>query len=307
MASIGLTTRAGFKRLLLVGVPALVLALAGLWWAGVNPVLLAVAAVLVVAVAALIAVELTMFRVNTLLHQVQMVRDQQDKQARAVANLRTHVTTMIEKTSLNEFRQTEALLVLHQVLDLPRPLPATRGWAASPDLLVVLEREVTRNKPMLVVECGGGVSSIVIAHRLREFGGRLVVLEHDAEFAEITRRNLAEQGVADVVDVRHAPLASVDGLVFHDHVFQWYDTAAIDDLAEIDLLVVDGPPEATGSFARYPAVPLLWSRLSSRAVVVMDDTIREAEQTISEAWQADHPDLRVEELRLEKGCHILRR
>lgn len=307
MASIGLTTRAGFKRLLLVGVPALVLALAGLWWAGADPVLLAVAAVLVVAVAALIAVELTMFRVNTLLHQVQMVRDQQDKQARAVANLRTHVTTMIEKTSLNEFRQTEALLALHQVLDLPRPLPATRGWAASPDLLVVLEREVTRNKPMLVVECGGGVSSIVIAHRLREYGGRLVVLEHDAEFAEITRRNLAEQGVDDVVDVRHAPLANVDGLVFHDHVFQWYGTEAIDDLAEIDLLVVDGPPEATGSFARYPAVPLLWSRLSSRAVVVMDDTIREAEQTISAAWQADHPDLRVEVLRLEKGCHILRR
>lgn len=299
-----LTTSAGFKRLLLIALPLAALTSAGLLVWGVDPVLVVLGLVIAMLALAIVIAEMALVRISRLTRRLTVLHEQTDKDFR---QLRVHLAKVLADTSATEFRQIESLLALGQVLDLSRPLPATRSWAASPDLLVVLEREVFRGKPRLVVECGGGVSSIVIAHGLRAHGGRLVVLEHDAQFAEVTRSNLAEQGLADIVDVRHAPLTRVEGLTLEGHGFHWYDPAAIADLRDIDLLVVDGPPESTGELARYPALPLLWPSLSERAVIVMDDTIREAEQRISAAWQGEHAELRVEALRLEKGCHILRR
>lgn len=56
------------------------------------------------------------------------------------------------------------------------------------------------------------------------------------------------------------------------------------DISNVDLLVIDGPPEATGNWARYPALPLLREKLRSGAVVVLDDTHRADERAILEAW-----------------------
>jgi hypothetical protein len=66
--------------------------------------------------------------------------------------------------------------------------------------------------------------------------------------------------------------------------FLWYSKSSYQDLSGIDLLLVDGPPGATGPKARFPAYPVLKASLSSRAVLILDDTVRRDERRIAETW-----------------------
>ncbi|MBV9381860.1 MAG: class I SAM-dependent methyltransferase, partial [Streptosporangiaceae bacterium] len=161
-----------------------------------------------------------------------------------------------EKQIKQTFRQLEALQNLSAMLPASGVLPATRGWAASPDLLVALVDLVDTERPSLVVECGSGASTLWLALAMRRFetGGRVIALEHDPFFGGKTRDFLARHDVRDLAEVRDAPLESfsLDG-----QTYSWYARRAWQDLAGIDLLFVDGPPATTGRQARYPALPLL--------------------------------------------------
>src|SRR6202021_2796612 len=68
------------------------------------------------------------------------------------------------------FRQLEALQNLNAVLPATDVLPATRGWAASPDLLLVLVDLVISERPSLILECGSGASTLWLALAMRRFG-----------------------------------------------------------------------------------------------------------------------------------------
>ena len=83
------------------------------------------------------------------------------------------------------FRQLEALQNLNAVLPTSDVLPATRGWAASPDLLLALVNLVITERPSLIVECGSGASTLWLALALRRFGidGRIIALDHDPVFS----------------------------------------------------------------------------------------------------------------------------
>lgn len=205
-----------------------------------------------------------------------------------------------------QLRQVEALLSLHSALRPEAPLPSTRGWAASSDLAGDLVREVFARRPRLVVECGSGTSSVLLALALRRCGaGRLVSLEHDAAYAEATRAALRLHGLADHCEVVLAPLRPVR---IGDQDWLWYDLervrAAID--APIDLLFVDGPPGHVQPLSRYPAVPLLRAQLTADVLVVLDDGARSDEQKIAERWVAECG-LRSESVAFEKGGFRLTR
>ncbi|HYI22385.1 MAG TPA: hypothetical protein VEX62_07085, partial [Candidatus Limnocylindrales bacterium] len=77
------------------------------------------------------------------------------------------------------FAQIEALIWLRDMLQLERPLPPTRGWAASPDLLLHAANRIADTRPKAIVEMGSGTSSIVLGACLKRFGpGTLISLEH---------------------------------------------------------------------------------------------------------------------------------
>lgn len=169
------------------------------------------------------------------------------------------------------------------------PLPDVGGWAMEPPTLVRLVDTVLRHRPRLVVECGSGTSTLWIARALHEGGGgRLVAFEHEVEYLEKTKALLLEHGLLAYVDLRHAPL--VDTATPRGD-FSWYDIAA-DDVEEIDLLLVDGPPGATGPHARYPALPVLGDKLAPGATVIVDDVSRRDEQEMVEYWLEERPRLR---------------
>jgi predicted O-methyltransferase YrrM len=203
------------------------------------------------------------------------------------------------------FRQVEAIQNLSAMIPTSDVLPATRGWAASPDLLLVLVDQLVARRPSLVVECGSGASTLWLALALRRFGidGRVVALDHDPVFAAKTRDFLARHGVSDIAEVRDAPL---EDLSLAGATYLWYARRAWKDLTGIDLLFVDGPPAATGAKARFPALPLLREALNPAATVVVDDLVVPDMQETLRLWLGAYPEFGSAILPLEKQAALLR-
>ena len=181
---------------------------------------------------------------------------------------------------------------------LVRGLPATSfpppptGWAASSDVLVALVRESRANHPVRVVELGSGVSTLVMANELARVGqGTLVSIDHDDVFASRTRDMIDAAGLPDLAEVRVASLAvqeigGSDGL--------WYDKTLLEDLEQVSLLFVDGPPGMLSPGIRRSALDFFWPRMARHGRIVFDDAYRTDEKAFIDRWESSHPDCVVE-------------
>ena len=225
-----------------------------------------------------------------------------DDQRKRFRTLRDHVTAQGRR----DYQQVVAAHELRDLLHPDRPMPALRGWAASPDVLCVVVELIRTRAPRLVVECGSGASSVWLGLALRRFGGgRLVSLEHDERYAALSRDLVAAHDLGDLVDVRCAPLRPWQGEEGAPEQ-AWYDLAAVRDLTDIELLFVDGPPQATGPEARFPAGPVLVPRCAPRCAIVLDDARRADETSTISRWTAAFG-LRSRALETEKGTVVLER
>jgi predicted O-methyltransferase YrrM len=188
-----------------------------------------------------------------------------------------------DKNRASNYRQMEALFNLFSIYRFDYPLPEMRHWAISPDALVCLLREALKRKVRRVVECGSGVSTIVLAKYLKEEGGGHVYsLDHDPFYANQTRELLKLQGLSEYATVITAPLADCR---LDDKSYKWYSVSALQELPDdIDLIFVDGPPAPAGTFNRYPALEHLKDKMSNDCKIVMDDLIRKDEQAIAKEW-----------------------
>lgn len=205
----------------------------------------------------------------------QNARSRKRDEAARTAQYEKHLVTQ---------RQVQAWTNLLALVRPGAALPPAGGWAASPDLLLRMVDELLARRPAVVVECGSGLSTVMLALTVEQYGlpTRIVALEHDAAYAASTRALLERHGVARHVEVRVAPLAptSISG-----HDTPWYDEAALDGLAEIGMLLVDGPPTTTGPLARFPAVPLLRERFAERCLILMDDMQRTSDLDTAARWE----------------------
>jgi Methyltransferase domain len=225
----------------------------------------------------------------------------------SLIDLRHHAWDLFHRGVLEQraiYGQLEAILGLNAVLRPTYPFPGTRGWAASPDLLREVVTHVLHKPVHLAVEASSGTSTLMIAYAMERKGsGRVIALEHDAVYAGRTRALLDMHGLAHRADVVHAPLVrqrcGAEELL-------WYDLSQVAFPGPIDLVVVDGPPEASGPLARYPAVPLLRARFSPGALVILDDGDRPDERAIAERWRKECAATACEHLPLEKGAWSLR-
>ncbi len=208
-------------------------------------------------------------------------------------------------------RETEALYAqicsaadLKSLLAFDKPMPPMRGWAGSPDFLLHLAHCVLRDKPRAALECSSGISTLVVARCLQRNGtGHVWSLEHEPKFAAKTRALLADHGLEAWATVVDAPLDNRTGLQT-----AWYSQQALPvAIPEVDLLVVDGPPESTGPMARAPAFEKLRDRLSPRAKVFVDDADRPDETAMVRQWLELEPTLHLERLPAEKGLTVLSR
>ena len=206
----------------------------------------------------------------------------------------------IDRAHARTVTELDALAQLHRhVPDDAAVTPLLSRWALAPSAALELIDHVLTRRPALVVECGAGASTLHLARALQRTGGRLVALEHLDEHAAEVRRRLDLAGLADVVEVRSAPLAD-SGHGYGDG--RWYAPETWKDLYDIDLLVVDGPPGGDDRNARGVALPVLIDRLRPGAHVLLDDVERPQERDTLRTWQADHPLRRLPAL---SGGHAL--
>lgn len=203
------------------------------------------------------------------------------------------------------YQQIEALLSLMFTIHPSRPLPAARGWAASPDLLNHIAADIFKRRPRLVFEASSGLSTLVAAHCVKRVGvGQVVSLEHDAKYEAVTRELIALHGLEDVACIVLAPLKEFE---LGGEKWLWYDLSQCKLDAPIDLFIVDGPPGATQPLARYPALPLLYDHLAEDSVIMLDDGDRSDEKAIAARWTAEFEDFISEHIPFEKGAFVLRR
>ncbi|WP_445258568.1 class I SAM-dependent methyltransferase [Nocardioides aurantiacus] len=204
-------------------------------------------------------------------------------------SLGQRITALGKQLDAQPYLNAELVRRYGDLVPTDQPMPTLgANWAATaPTILFIIDRVLGDPERETILECGSGASTVWAAAAFRKRGhGHVYSIDHDPEFAEVTRRNLRTHGLQDWATVIDAPLTQVD--VPGRDPMPWYDVAGLPaDLPGVDLLFVDGPPRPTGPQARYPAFPVLRHLLAPGALVVLDDTNRRDERDIAKSWQRE--------------------
>lgn len=220
--------------------------------------------------------------------EIESTVDKVDQRVRTASQLSYERLIETVRHSTNEI---EALVqIFSKFSGSQHPMPRTGGWAIDAQGLGQLISLVEQRQPQRILEFGSGASTVWLGYLTRAYGGKVVAVDHLQEYFEKTRRAIELHGIENQVELRLAPL---EDTYCDDGNYQWYSSEAIQDLSDIDMVIVDGPPAGTGPKARYPAVPKVFDALGPRATIILDDAHRPDEKEIVEAWCSQHPELTI--------------
>jgi hypothetical protein len=150
------------------------------------------------------------------------------------------------------------------------------GYAADVEFLSDVCRQAVRTEHP-VLECGSGLSTVLLALLAGRRGIAIWTLEHDPHWLGETRRGLAQAG-APPARTCLAPLVPYHGFV-------WYAPPGMGTPPPaFGLVVCDGPPGQTPG-GRYGLMPVMRERIRPGAVILLDDAERDSEITMLERWQ----------------------
>jgi tRNA A58 N-methylase Trm61 len=175
---------------------------------------------------------------------------------------------------------TDAWQILSPLMTQGGYLPWTSG-SMRPAAIVEICNEVVHSSRSHIVECGSGVSTVLLARLLRERGsGTITSLEHDPHWARLIAAQLEREALTTIAQVLLAPLGEDSG---------WYEFD--EPLGPVDLLIVDGPPayEPGDELRRAPALEHFDAQLMPGSVVILDDLDRGGEQQVIADWEASTP------------------
>ena len=80
-----------------------------------------------------------------------------------------YTLSKILKLSEQNYIQMEAMQSLNSIFQFDTPLPATRKMAVSPDFLKLVVETILTEKPILVVELGSRISTILAGKALKKW------------------------------------------------------------------------------------------------------------------------------------------
>lgn len=218
-------------------------------------------------------------------------------------NQQNLMQSLIEKNA-NALKQMENLQHLHSFIKPVFPLPNTGGWAASPDLLAIIFKQIIINKPSVIIELGSGTSTLYIGHLLKDqnIKGKLFSVDHDPIYAMTTRENVKHAGLDEQVAVYTCP---IEPLTVKGKEWLWYGISKM-EIPQINFLIVDGPIGSLQKKSRYPAMPLLFEKLAPGAIIILDDYNRPDEQALVQDWLNEFPELKqLPEVFTEKGAALI--
>lgn len=157
------------------------------------------------------------------------------------------------------------------------------GWGnesySAPDeyLAACIRHALGSSGPIL--ECGSGLSTLLVAAIAKKRGRSHWVLEHCPAWAMRVQRSLTRFKLDSAVVLFANPLRDYGD-------FCWYDPPLESMPQAFDLVICDGPPGSTKG-NRYGLVPIMKERLKPECVILLDDASREEEQAVAERWKTE--------------------
>jgi len=131
-----------------------------------------------------------------------------------------------------------------------------------------------------VLECGSGLSSLLLAITAGRRGHRVHTFEHDAQ-TQRKLRNLVERYRLENITVHHVPIRSYGG-------FDWYDVPRDHISHNFHLVICDGPARHLTDSGRYGLFPMMRDRLDPQCRVMMDDSNRSIDRYVIRRWRKEH-------------------
>lgn len=151
------------------------------------------------------------------------------------------------------------------------------GFAAQTNYLAeVACRSATTSGPIL--ECGSGLTTILLGLLAGRRGVATYSLEHTAEWCVRVVRVIKRFGIPNV-RVCLSALRDFEG-------FAWYDAPLAELPDMFQLVICDGPPGATAG-GRYGLWPVLGPRLPPGSVILLDDAGRSGEAEVLQRWTTE--------------------
>lgn len=151
------------------------------------------------------------------------------------------------------------------------------SWSSLEEYLVAcLQLALTTPGPIL--ECGSGLSTLLVGEIATRRNLSHWVLEHDSAWAVRVQQYLKQYDLS-AVNVSVRPLRSYGE-------FSWYDPPLESMPTDFSMVICDGPPSDTPG-GRYGLVPVLAHRLRSDCVILLDDAQRHEECVIAGRWQKE--------------------
>jgi len=126
-----------------------------------------------------------------------------------------------------------------------------------------------------ILECGSGLSTVLLGLAADRAGRRLFSLENDSFWAEKVRGILRRYGISSV-EVLASELRSYGA-------YSWYDPPFDALPKDFSLVVCDGP-QGTTPGGRYGLLPLMRAHLRPGCIILLDDAHRPAEREIGARW-----------------------
>jgi hypothetical protein len=149
-----------------------------------------------------------------------------------------------------------------------------RFWSASDEYVLACVRHTWNcNGPIL--ECGSGLTTLVLGAIAQQVGLTVWTLEHEEHWARHVRRYVRRYRIRSVRIMSH-PLRDYGP-------YCWY-APPLEKLPEaFGLVVCDGPPHDTPG-GRYGLLPIMGDRLPGGTTILLDDARRGPERAIAARW-----------------------
>jgi hypothetical protein len=151
------------------------------------------------------------------------------------------------------------------------------NWSALDDYLAAcIDQTLRVQGPIL--ECGSGLTTLLISAIAGQRGQRLYTLENDPEWAARARTGAKEYNLSAVC-IFLAELKDYGA-------FQWYTIPPRSLPKAFSLVICDGPPGRTRG-GRIGLVPVMRQRFASDCVILLDDAHRENELEVAKMWSTE--------------------
>lgn len=152
------------------------------------------------------------------------------------------------------------------------------AWSITPELAVSLWKLALESSGP-VLECGSGISSILLGLALERSGREVFCLEHDSVWKGKVERTVRQFRLKNV-SVICSPLVDYGE-------FTWFERSPALLAREYSFIFCDGPPGTTKG-GRYGVLPIMLQALAYPCVILLDDASRPEEQKTLNRWSENY-------------------